>query len=79
MKHVIEIFKGHVAGPNGCHMLSELRKWHRNSIFNRFIQKISFHYLLCFTFDTLLISRCPRWLLCLLGLVIFVLGLFLEN
>ncbi len=40
---------------NGCHLLSELRRMHDNSILIRFFLKISFHCILSFTFVTFLI------------------------
>ncbi len=36
--------------PNGCRLLSELRRRHRNSILNRFLLKTSFHALLTFIY-----------------------------
>ncbi len=51
----INIFKGHWTVPNGCRLLRELKRRHRNSIFNRFLLKTSFYCLLSCTFVTLLI------------------------
>ncbi len=48
----METFKGHWAGPNGCRLLSKLRRRHQNSTHNRFLMKTSFHYLFSFTFVT---------------------------
>ncbi len=46
----METFKGHWAGPDGCRLVSELRRRHQNSILNRFLLKTSFHCLLSITF-----------------------------
>ncbi len=67
----METFKGgggNWAQPRGCHLLSELRKWHWDSILHRFFLKIPFHCLHSFTFITSLIhwplflaSFCVYW------------------
>ncbi len=49
----METFKGHWACPNGCRLLSELRRRHRNSRF--LLRPSSMHCLLSFTFVTFLI------------------------
>ncbi len=38
----------HWACPNGCRLLNDLRKRHRNSRINKFLPKTSFHALLTF-------------------------------
>ncbi len=65
---MMETFKGHWACPNGCRLLSELRRRYRNSILNRFLLKTSFHALLtfiyfCYLFDSLVFGL---WLLMLI-------------
>ncbi len=54
----METFKGHWADLNECHLLSELRRRHHNSIHNKFLPKTSLHCLLSFTFVTFLV-HCP--------------------
>ncbi len=52
---MMETVKEHWTGPNGFHLLRELRRRHENAILNRFLLKTYFHCLLSFTFVTILI------------------------
>ncbi len=61
--NMLETFKGHWACPNGCRLLSELMRRHRNYILNMFLLKTSFHALLtfiyfCYLFDSLAFVAC---------------------
>ncbi len=46
MVHMMDKCNSHCAVPNGCHLLSELSRRHRNAIL-----KTAFHHFLSFTFD----------------------------
>ncbi len=78
-------FKGNQACSNGCYLLSELRRRHRNFILNRFFLKTSFHSLLtfvyfCSLFDSLFFFLCLLPLIVSLDIdpVIFVLDLHMQ-
>ncbi len=64
----------------GCHLLSELRRMHWNSILNRFLLKMSFHSVLtfiyfCYLFYSLVFISCCFECLLILILSDFVLNL----
>ncbi len=82
-KHVVEISQGHWTGPNGCCLLSELRRRHHNSILNSFLFSTYFHDLLSLRFVTFSgsLAFVSFWLFCLLMSIVvgfFVLDLRMK-
>ncbi len=79
----METYKGDWACPNGCPMLSELRRKHQNSILNKFLLTTFFHALLTFMYFCYLDYSFAFFLLLLLvsldiDPVLFVLDLHMK-
>ncbi len=76
----METFKGHWACPNRCHLLSELRRRHRNSILHRFLLKTCMVYFYLLLLPFWFFGLCLLLLLVSLGIdpVLFVLDLHMK-